>query len=779
MAKNKKSKKQNQLPWNQNNNQETKQERTSRIGTQIQEKKEKEVFENDRVQAKLLELQGQQEQLEADFLEKEQQLELTRQNLLEEKQRLDQLKEELVKQIQLDEEQIRREHREKIERDIEMKRLQSEAEIHTLLSEAQEERLTMLQEANEEKQRLIKEATKQKEQMLLSAKEEAHQSLLEAHEQKLKIIEEGQNKVKALYGEKEAEIEQLLQQISAKEREIKKLEADLQMREDDLDFERDYIQEEKEKLSERLSQLSPGKLRELEHQILLLKEFEEVDKQEIASLREQMTKLRSQLPKQENRNIEQILDEMDQYQREIQHLEDMLAQYPSEYELEHLRLKARQTETLTDEIKLLRSSLQEQKLKTTRIDLDYLELEQVRTEAQALKALNQSLKDAINEQKEMLKNSEGERFKGLRDIDRAVAGYQPEISRNNINLPSLVTHVQQYGAYEEKLYYSDEAIRRFLGSMAASKLIILQGLSGTGKSSLPQMFMKSISGQSKLIPVQPSWRDRNELLGYDNDFTKVFKETEFTKAIYRASTPAEKNKAWMIILDEMNLARIEYYFADFLAVMEKKDKEDWRIPLVSDDVRRSSSGEGPQYLVDGSDLFLSQNVWFIGTANQDESTFEITDKVYDRAQVIEFIERQDDFNVNRTVRSLPLSYIELDELFEGAVNNPKNKLTASDWELLNQLDEYLRETFGVTFGNRIKAQLERFIPVYVAAGGKKEDGIDFQLARKVLRKLENRFDPQLRKDLKDLKDQLSGLFPQSAFQESHFMIDRKLKSIGG
>ena len=92
-----------------------------------------------------------------------------------------------------------------------------------------------------------------------------------------------------------------------------------------------------------------------------------------------------------------------------------------------------------------------------------------------------------------------------------------------------------------------------------------------GKTSLPRVFIEAIGGEYATIPVQSSWRDRHELLGYNNDFNKRFSETEFTKAIYRSGFEDQQERIWFVLLDEMNLARVEYYFADFLSVLEEPD----------------------------------------------------------------------------------------------------------------------------------------------------------------------------------------------------------------
>ena len=111
-----------------------------------------------------------------------------------------------------------------------------------------------------------------------------------------------------------------------------------------------------------------------------------------------------------------------------------------------------------------------------------------------------------------------------------------------------------------------------LAGLAATKLIVLQGISGTGKTSLPYVMGKYFKHDATIASVQPSWRDRNELFGYFNEFTKKFNETEVLRRIYEASYNDDLN---IIILDEMNIARVEYYFAEMLSVLEMPDPAEW------------------------------------------------------------------------------------------------------------------------------------------------------------------------------------------------------------
>ena len=316
------------------------------------------------------------------------------------------------------------------------------------------------------------------------------------------------------------------------------------------------------------------------------------------------------------------------------------------------------------------------------------------------------------------------RFPKLTNIDINYNNYQIKNYNNTFTLEELVELFRNFAASKLRLYYKTEMIRLFISALASTKLIILQGISGTGKTSLAYAWGKFLKHDSCVASVQPSWRDRTELFGYFNEFTKKFNETEVLKTMYEASYTDD---VFTIILDEMNISRVEYYFAEMLSILEMPNKDEWIVELVS-----SGWDNDPKKIKEGK-LKIAPNIWYIGTINNDDSTFMVTDKVYDRAMPIDINDKGEAFDPIDT-EAQDVNYSYLDKLFTDAIND--NPISEATLNKIEEMDNYVIKHFRIAFGNRIVAHMKKFVPVYVACGGEEVDGVDYFIARKILRKFE-------------------------------------------
>ena len=361
-------------------------------------------------------------------------------------------------------------------------------------------------------------------------------------------------------------------------------------------------------------------------------------------------------------------------------------------------------------------------------------------------------------------------FPALSMMDEEYEGYAVEsVVSDNLTLNEIATRFRNYLAKEEKLYFDIDTIRFFVSGFAASHFMILEGLSGTGKSSLPRYFAKFINANLLFVPVQATWRDKTNLIGYFNDFSKAYSETEFLTSLYHANY--NPDMIHMFVLDEMNISRVEYYFADFLSVLEYPEEE-WKIKIM----QLPYNFIPPAKLDDGV-IQIPNNVYFVGTANKDDSTFTITDKVYDRAITIDFDNRNDAFNVNGDASTINLSRSVLAKLYQEAKNNKSYQMTDNDYQKFQTISDYIYDQFDITFGNRILNQISELVPVFVSCGGTKEEALDFLLSRKVISKIEGRFEEYVKNALRELLNLIHKTYGKDVLKRSEKTIQNLMRRL--
>lgn len=351
------------------------------------------------------------------------------------------------------------------------------------------------------------------------------------------------------------------------------------------------------------------------------------------------------------------------------------------------------------------------------------------------------------------------RFDGLSktDDEGVKSPFPPE---NDITFKDLCKNFRDFAAGNLKLYYEERDIRKFIAGMAVSHIIILQGMSGTGKTSLAYAFGEYLGNPSTIIPVQPMWKERTDLIGYYNEFTKRFNETDLLKKMYEANYG---KGLYITVLDEMNIARVEYYFAEFLSLLEIPDPQKRLLTVVSDEW-----SDDPKKLVNGH-VLLPENMWFIGTANNDDSTFAISDKVYDRAMVMNLDAKAERYQVSGAQKQF-ITYEKFSLLKAEALE--EYAMTARNKKRLKQLDKFLTDNYRVTFGNRIMKQINEYLSVYMSCGGDELEALDDIIAKKVLRKLGSLNPVYIRNTAENFIKFLDGLFGEENMLECKAVIRR-------
>ena len=356
------------------------------------------------------------------------------------------------------------------------------------------------------------------------------------------------------------------------------------------------------------------------------------------------------------------------------------------------------------------------------------------------------------------------RFSQLSRIDEEQKLERPPVY-STYPLDEICDRFRNFAAGKLGLYYEIADIRRFIAGMGISKLVILRGMSGTGKTSLAYAAGEFFGNSSTVVPIQPMWKERSDIIGYFNEFTKKFSETTMLTKLYEAGG---RGDVYITVLDEVNISRIEYYFAEFLSLLELPDAKKRYLDVVADTWKTD-----PVRLENGK-LLLPENMWFVGTANNDDSTFAISDKVYDRAAIID-LERKctpfpaDDVSVCR------ISYAELTRLFEEA--KATHALSSESRARLARLDAYLADVFRISFGNRIMKQIEAYIPIMLACGGSEAEALDDILARKILRKLEQLSPAYVKSEADALTALLDELFGAGSLSQSREYIKRLQRNV--
>lgn len=546
-----------------------------------------------------------------------------------------------------------------------------------------------------------------------------------------------------------------------------------------------------ENLREEFSNQLAEKTKELER---LQRKFAAIE-QENAKLKKVFEDLESTF---DSTDPQEILKQNSLMKGEIENLKRELNIRPEQYELDGKQAKIEELQAKVTELQEKINEEELVRLKTilSNSDTYILEINQFKTQIESAKVREASLKKTIADlsvtidqlKGESLKKADAFEFAKKCDADKEHLGkrHLGVNAKQPADLKTLVSYVQQWMAFksDKPFYYDLNTIRIFLAGLHMSPITILQGISGTGKTSLPREFAKALLSDSnyvgldsdnqnkapyRICAVQSGWRDNMDLMGYYNSFEHKYKETDFFKALYVANQPKYSNTLFLIILDEMNLSRPEHYFADFLSLLEQSPSERY-ISLTN------TPKEVLPDLVVGGKLKIPENVRFIGTANHDETTLEFASKTYDRSNLMEmpknhpdkklFKETDDEFNVrydwlsqkfNEAERKHTDSFLK----FHTFINSDDMKLLLMDK--------------GIGIGNRLEYQAEKFIGVFVESGNDKEKDVaiatDHLITSRLFRTLKNRYDLD-KTNLTKFKDEYVKLFDKTfKDQKPSFTID--------
>ncbi len=301
-----------------------------------------------------------------------------------------------------------------------------------------------------------------------------------------------------------------------------------------------------------------------------------------------------------------------------------------------------------------------------------------------------------------------------------------------------------------------------------SPMVVLAGISGTGKSLLPRLYANAIGMNFLQIAVQPRWDGPQDLFGFYNYMEHKFKATELSRMLWqydiynneknvRNQFSSEKELPMnLVLLDEMNLAKVEYYFSDMLSKLEAKrgvdvKKQENRLPAeIEFECSAQSNNANPRR------LFINNNTLFVGTMNEDESTQSLSDKVMDRANVMRF-GRPKDLDRNPKYKDLSGEksfYISFEnwEKWKKTSGKDANSVSEKLKQIVDPINDEL-EKIGRPFAHRVWQAMKMYVINYPTSS--KEMAIADQIEMKILPKLNG-----LEKDDKTVKDALAEIGKQ-------------------
>lgn len=505
----------------------------------------------------------------------------------------------------------------------------------------------------------------------------------------------------------------------------------------------------------------------------------------------------------ESSDVEKMIKEQKLLREKCKALETELDSRHSEAEYEE---KANAVTELKAKIREMEDKVSEERLSELRLSLHnadayILEINRYKATIDSLEARERiSLKTIADLQNNIHQLRDEEKakqraFEQTRHMDedlelanRKLRYFRPD------TLKELVEYLQRYMAQAKDpkpFYYDQKTIRTFIAGLNMSILSILQGISGTGKTSLPCEIAKALvagadgytgtddngnrNAPYRRCAIQAGWRDNMDLMGFYNNFEKKYKETDFFKALYLAAQPKYTNTLFFIILDEMNLSHPEHYFADFLSMMEAGITDRYVI-LHADEAPEESL---PILFQKGRQMRLPPNIRFVGTANHDETTLDFAPKTYDRSNVM-VMETNDKEKVLREIQStriknstgrdrLSVDYKWLHDQFAAAENLYNDKYEEFDMFIKEStLCDWLKK-LGIGVGNRFDEQAMKFICAYIALGSDTveclSEAADHLITSRLFRTLRNNYYLLDIKILKDFRKNYKELFARSFKKE--------------
>jgi len=350
-------------------------------------------------------------------------------------------------------------------------------------------------------------------------------------------------------------------------------------------------------------------------------------------------------------------------------------------------------------------------------------------------------------------------------IYKAINGNQTSNEGNKMTPKEIIQHSYDY-IRSLGFQYDYEEIANFYLSLKAKPFVILAGISGTGKTQLPRKFAASLGFSDEQViqlPVRPDWTDSSDILGYTS-LDGNFIPKDLTLAIQKAT--ANPNLPYFFILDEMNLARVEHYFSDFLSVIETRERVENNIktdPILREEVLKTAKNKD-----DFRAMGWPQNLFLIGTVNMDETTHSFSRKVLDRANSIEINEV--DLNWIKTngdqipqLSGISNDLFQTDYIRSVELTDEDKKSIDKEMKLLQDVNKILQEA-DLHFAYRVRDEIAFYLIINNKNGLlQSNSALDFEIVQKILPRIHGSSE-RVQTVLVDLLNLLEG----TSFRSSNF-----------
>lgn len=424
--------------------------------------------------------------------------------------------------------------------------------------------------------------------------------------------------------------------LDAEQEKLEKSIADKELKLEQLNAEMRSVQDKREELKN-----AEDRLRDLSRDIADL----ERDKATITAERDAVKKERDEIKKsidEAKKDVDKLKQEADKLRREVEDLKrdrDAAQKWLADNQ-EKIRNREdldRQIANAKDELKRL-----DEKIK----DGTKAVVETMNRIDEGLDRLNKMNLSGVQT---LRQNAFASLKEGVFSISRRSA---PAGEDEMEALKTVADHIEESKfVVPERLLF---AFHTSLKTSDMSSLTVMAGVSGTGKSAIPKLYSEAMGIHFQPLAVEPRWDSPKDLLGFFNYVTNRYEPTTLARALFQFQglhnedfTPDADMHDYMLMpmLDEMNLARIEYYFSEFLSKLEMRrlvaPLTQKNLGVVALEVFQGFKGpaeNGQRTIVEESPirLFANQNTLFVGTMNEDETTQSLSDKVIDRANVLYF-----------------------------------------------------------------------------------------------------------------------------------------------